>query len=70
MARTVEKARGRIEIRELWLVAAGALGPWLAEVWQWQEVHQLGRVRRQRQVRRDTPWTDEWVTIVTSLCPR
>ncbi len=65
----MEKSRGRIEIRELWLVPAGALGPYLADVWQWQDVAQLGWVRRQRQVRRGAPWTEEWVTVVTSLLP-
>ncbi len=65
----MEKSRGRIEIRELWLVPAGALGPYLADVWQWQDVQQLGWVRRRRQVRRDRPWTEEWVTVVTSVAP-
>jgi hypothetical protein len=63
----VEKSRGRIEIRELWLVPAGALGPYLAEIWKWQDVQQLGWVRRQRQGRRNAPWTEERVTVVTSL---
>ncbi len=65
----MEKSRGRIEIRERWLVPAGALGPYLADVWQWQDVAQLGWVRRQRHVRRGAPWTEEWVTVVTSLLP-
>ena len=69
MARTIEKSRGRLEIRELWLMAAGDLGPYLADVWKWQDVAQLGWVRRQRQVRRNTPWTEEWVTVITSLPP-
>jgi hypothetical protein len=66
---TVEKLRGRIEIRELWLVPAGALGPYLADVWRWQDVAHLGWVRRQRQVRRGAAWTEERVTVVTSLSP-
>ncbi len=63
----MEKSRGRLEIRELWLVAAGDLGPYLTDMWKWQDVAQLGWVRRRRQVRRDAPWTEEWVTVVTSL---
>lgn len=69
MAHTIEQSRGRLEIRELWLAAAGDLGPYLADVWKWQDVAQLGWVRRQRQGRRAAPWTEEWVTIVTSLTP-
>ena len=65
----MEKSRGRLEIHELWLVSAGQLGPYLAEVWQWQDVAQLGWVRRQRQARRQVDWTEEWVTIVTSMVP-
>jgi len=63
----VEKSRGRIEIRELWLVPAGDLGWDLADVWKWQDVQQRGWVRRQRQVRRNAPWTEERVTVVTRL---
>ena len=66
---TREKSRGRIEIRELWVVPAGELGPYLAAVWGWRDVQQLGRVRRQRQLRRGAEWTEEWLTIATSLTP-
>ncbi len=65
----MEKSRGRLEIRELWVVAAEELGPYLADVWGWYDVQQVGWVRRQRQVRRSAPWTEEWVTVVTSLSP-
>jgi len=50
-------------------VPAGELGPYLAEVWKWQDVAQRGWVRRQRHVRPDAPWTEERVTVVTSLAP-
>lgn len=56
-------------MRALWLVPAAELGPYLAQVWKWQDVQQLGWVRRQRQVRRAAPWTTQWVTVVTSLAP-
>jgi hypothetical protein len=65
----VEKSRGRLEIRELWVVPAKELGPYLAAVWGWQDVQQVGWVRRRRQLHRHAPWTEEWVTIVTSLVP-
>ncbi len=56
-------------MRELWLVPALELGPYLADVWKGQDVQQLGGVRRRRQVRRAAAWTTEWVTVVTSLAP-
>ncbi len=65
----MEKSRGRLEIRELWVVAANELGPYLADVWGWQDVAQVGWVRRRRQLQRDAAWTEEWVTVVTSLAP-
>jgi hypothetical protein len=43
---TVEKSRGRIEIRELWVVAADDLGTYLAAAWGWQGVEQIAWVRR------------------------
>ncbi len=47
----------------------GELGPYLAAVLGWQDVRQVGRVRRRRQLRRGAAWTEEWVTIATSLAP-
>lgn len=38
-------------------------------VWGWQDVQQVGWVRRSRQLHRTAPWTEEWVTIVTSVPP-
>lgn len=66
---TCEKSRGRIEIRELWVVPSGELGPYLSAVWGWHDVQQIGRVRRRRQLRRGAEWTEEWATIATSLAP-
>ncbi len=66
---TCEKSRGRLEIRELWVVPRGELGPYLAAVWGWCDVQQLGQLRRQRQLRRGGAWTEEWVTFATSLAP-
>ena len=65
----MEKRRGRIEVRELWVTPADDLGPYLAEVWGWQDVQQVGWVRRQRKRPRETTWAEQWVTVVTS-CAR
>jgi hypothetical protein len=56
-ARTSEKSRGRIEIRELWVVEAGELSAYLA---------QIAWVRRWCQRRPSALWTVEQVTVVTS----
>lgn len=53
-ARTSEKSRGRVEIRELWVVQAGELSAW---------------VRRWCRRRPGALWTVEHVTVVTSRTP-
>ena len=68
-ARTVDKAHGRKEIRELWLVPAGDLEPYLAQEWGWPQVRQVGWLRRQQQRRPGGRWSDETVTLVASLDP-
>lgn len=65
-ARTSEKSRGRIEIRELWVVEAGELSAYLAAEWGWQDVAQIAWVRRWCQRRPSALWTVEQVTVVTS----
>jgi hypothetical protein len=65
-ASTIEKSRGRLEIREVWVVAAGELGPYLAAEWGWQDVEQIGWLRRWRKKRPHERWSVEEVTIVTS----
>ena len=67
--RTVSKGHGRCEIRELWLVPAGDLEPYLAEEWGWVGVKQVGWLRRQQQRRRNGAWADETVTVVVSQGP-
>lgn len=66
---TVERSRGRLELRELWLVEAGELGSYLAEEWGWQGIAQIGWLRRWRKRRPSELWTVEQVTIVTSRPP-
>jgi hypothetical protein len=65
-ASTIEKSRGRLELRELWVVAADELGPYLAEEWGWQDVEQIGWLRRWRKKRPQARSLVEEVTIVTS----
>jgi Transposase DDE domain len=65
-AATIEKSRGRGEIRELWVVEAGELGAYLAEDWGWQGVAQIGWLRRWRKKRPHERWRVEAVTVVIS----
>jgi hypothetical protein len=65
-AQTVEKSRGRLEIREVWVVAADDLGPYLAAEWGWEAVEQIAWVRRWRRRRPTELWSVEQVTVVTS----
>src|SRR6266540_6974446 len=65
-AATIEKSRGRLEIRELWVVEAGELGAYLAADWGWQGVAQIGWLRRWRKKRPHECWRVEEVTVVIS----
>ena len=65
-SRTIEKSRGRLEIRELWVVDAGELGPYLADEWGWVGVAQVGWLRRWRKRRPHERWRVEEVTVVIS----
>ena len=63
---TIEKSRGRLEIRELWAVEAGDLGEYLATEWGWHNIVQTGWLRRWRKKRPQEQWRVEEVTVVTS----
>jgi predicted transposase YbfD/YdcC len=65
-ARTIEKSRGRLEIRELWVVEAAELGLYLADEWGWVGVAQIGWLRRWRKKRSHERWKVEQVTVVIS----
>jgi hypothetical protein len=65
-ARTIEKSRGRLEIRELWAVEAGELGPYLADEWGWVGMAQIGWLRRSCKRRPRERWRVEEVTVVMS----
>ena len=65
----VEQSRGRLKIREIWIVPTQERGRYLAAVWGWQDVQQVGWVRRRRQRWRHALWTEAWGTVVTSLFP-
>jgi predicted transposase YbfD/YdcC len=66
----VDKSRGRIEIRQVWVVAAAELAPYLAAEWGWVAVQQVAWVRRMVQRRRNQAWTAQMVTVVTSVPAR
>jgi uncharacterized iron-regulated protein len=63
---TWDKGHGRLEYRELWVVPAADLGPYLATEWGWQDITQIGWIRRYRKRTRDASWTVEEHTFVTS----
>jgi hypothetical protein len=63
---TIEKSRGRLELRELWAVEAGELGAYLAAEWGWHNIVQTGWLRRWRKKRPQEEWRVEELTVVTS----
>jgi predicted transposase YbfD/YdcC len=63
---TWDKGHGRLEYRELWVVAAGDLEPYLAAAWGWQDITQIGWIRRYRTRTCDAHGTMEEHTFVTS----
>jgi hypothetical protein len=67
---TWNKGHGRLEYRELWVVAAGDLGPYLAAEWGWHGITQIGWIRRYRKGTHDASWTVEELTFVTSDADR
>jgi hypothetical protein len=64
----VDKQRGRVEIRQLWVVEAGELADYLAAEWGGVGVQQVGWLRRL--TRRGGQWQEEQVTIVTTATTR
>lgn len=65
-AQTIEQSRGRLEIRELWVVDAGDVGPSLMTAYGWRQVTQIGGLRRWCRRRHADLWTVEEVTVVSS----
>ena len=63
---TWDTGHGRLEYRERWVVAAEDLGPSLATDWGWQDMTQIGWIRRSRKRTHDEHWTVEEQTFVTS----
>lgn len=64
---TLEKNRGRIEERSVWVVEAGELSQYLAQEYGWWHVQQVGWLRRRQQRRPHLPWQTHEVTFVSSL---
>lgn len=65
-ASTIEKSHGRLEIRELWRVPTGELEDYLFLEYGWQQVVQVGWLRRWCQRYPQALWTVEEVTVVSS----
>lgn len=65
-AHTIEKSRGRIEIRELWVVATEDFQAYLATEYGWRDVVQVGWLRRWCQRRPGEHWSVEEVIVVSS----
>lgn len=66
-ASTVEKSRGRVEERKIWVEQAGELSDYLKEQWHWFGVQQVGWVQRRQQRHHNEEWEQQTVTFVTSL---
>ena len=59
----VDKGHGRIERRELWVVAADDMGRYLEEEFGWPAVKWMGQIRRYRRRLHQT----EWESVTTTL---
>jgi hypothetical protein len=69
-AQTIEKQKGRIEKRSLWVVPAEGLGSYLADEFGWHGITHVGWIHRARRRPTDPMWQDEETTFVASLPPR
>jgi hypothetical protein len=67
MATTLEKNRGRIEERSLWVVDAAELTPYLAQEYGWWHIQHVGWLQRRQKRRPHLPWQTQEVTMVTRL---
>jgi hypothetical protein len=59
----VDKAHGRLERRELWVVQAGEMTPYLQQDYGWEQVQLMGQIRRFR--RHLTQ--NQWESVTTTL---
>ena len=70
---TVDKGHGRVERREVWVVPAGELGPYLQADFDWPSVQWMGQIRRYRRFLRHTEWesvkTTFWIAGGKNLPP-
>jgi hypothetical protein len=63
-----DKGHGRVERREVWVVGAGELGPYLERELRWPGVRQVGWIRRYRRPSHEVAWQQKGVsTWVSSL---
>lgn len=59
----VDKAHGRLERRELWVVQAGEMTPYLQKEYGWEQVQLMGQIRRFRRPLSQ----DQWESVITTL---
>jgi len=59
----VDKAHGRLERRELWVVPAGEMTAYLQDEFGWEHVKLMGQVRRYRR----RLHMDHWESVKTTL---
>ncbi len=60
---TLEKNRGRVAERSVWVGEAGELSQYLAQEYGWWHVQQVGWLRRRHQRRPHFPWQTQEVTL-------
>jgi hypothetical protein len=58
-----DKGHGRLERRELWVVAAGDLRTYLQEDFDWPAVRFVGQIRRYRRQLHQTDWESVMTTL-------
>lgn len=64
------KGHGRIERRELWIMNASELAPYIQHEWGWKGLRLVGLIRCSRRRTRDTQWrSQELTTWVSSRDP-
>lgn len=59
----VDKAHGRLERRELWVVPAGEMTAYLQDEFGWEQVQLMGQIRRYRR----RVHLDRWESVKTTL---
>jgi hypothetical protein len=69
-AQTIEKQKGRIEKRSLWMVSAAKAGSYLAEELGWHGITHVGWIHHAGRRPTDATREEEETTFLASLPPR